>query len=140
MYRPTVRYSDTYKQFVDKLFLSTRLDRNQIIRAALFTAPFSEEFIKIMMDNKKDDVPLPSPMWRLEQAELWMEQSPNIEEGKDVNDNNGRTEKNEITNGVIGESRRQQQKEERRQVDPQRRVRTIPITQRTANGGITIRL
>ncbi|KHD86388.1 hypothetical protein NG54_03515 [Heyndrickxia ginsengihumi] len=140
MYRPTVRYSDTYKQFVDKLFLSTRLDRNQIIRAALFTAPFSEEFIKIMMDNKKDDVPLSTPMWRLQQAELWMEQSPNIEEGKDVNAYDGRTEKNEITSGVIGESRRQQQKEERRQLDPQRRVRTIPITSRTANGGITIRL
>lgn len=35
MYRPTVRYAECYQQYVDKMFLSTTLDRNQIIRAAL---------------------------------------------------------------------------------------------------------
>jgi hypothetical protein len=52
MYRPTVRYADCYQQYVDKVFQSTHLDRNQIIRAALFTAAYSEEFLKLMRQNQ----------------------------------------------------------------------------------------
>ncbi len=36
MYRPTVRYDDVFKEYIDSLFHATHLDRNQIIRAALF--------------------------------------------------------------------------------------------------------
>ncbi|MCM3663432.1 hypothetical protein M3204_03380 [Mesobacillus subterraneus] len=70
MYIPTVRYADCYQQYVDKLFQSTHLDRNQIIRAALFTAAHSEEFLKLMRDNQIADVSLPSPLWQLDQMEL----------------------------------------------------------------------
>lgn len=94
MYRPTVRYADCYQQYVDKMFQSTTLDRNQIIRAALFTAAHSEEFLKLMKQNQKADVPLPSPIWKLDNTPLWREQSPKtIGEGKDVNDLNDRTGK-----------------------------------------------
>jgi hypothetical protein len=91
MYRPTVRYADCNQQYVDNMFQSTHLDRNQIIRAALFTAAYSEEFLKLMSQNKKGDVPLPSPLWQMDHTELWREQSPKTTgEGKDVNDHDDR--------------------------------------------------
>jgi hypothetical protein len=94
MYRPTVRYADCYQQYVDKMFQSTTLDRNQIIRAALFTAAHSDEFLKLMKQNQKADVPLPSPLWDLDNTTLWREQSPKTTgEGKDVNDLNDPTGK-----------------------------------------------
>ncbi|WP_085522862.1 hypothetical protein [Tuberibacillus sp. Marseille-P3662] len=37
MYRPTVKYHDVYKRYVDQVSQVTSLDRNQIIRLALFT-------------------------------------------------------------------------------------------------------
>lgn len=87
LYRPTVRYSDVYKAYVDDLFHATTLDRNQIIRAALFVAGHSEEFTKLMNDYKKGDVPTPSPAWSLSNRALWLQSNPQIEErGKDVND------------------------------------------------------
>lgn len=86
MYRPTVRYADCYQQYVDKMFQSTHLDRNQIIRAALFAAAYSSEFLKLMRLNQKGDVSLPSPLWQLDQMELWREQAPKTTgEGKDFN-------------------------------------------------------
>ncbi|WLR54820.1 hypothetical protein LC048_20865 [Mesobacillus subterraneus] len=91
MYRPTVRYADCYQQYVDEIFLSTTLDRNQIIRAALFTAAHSEEFLKLMKQNQKADVPLPSPLWELDNTPLWREQSPKTKgEERDVNDHDDR--------------------------------------------------
>jgi len=44
LYRPTVRYDDLFKTYVDQVFKSTTLDRNQIIRLALFSAPFNKLF------------------------------------------------------------------------------------------------
>jgi hypothetical protein len=91
MYRPTVRYADCYQQYVDNMFQSTHLDRNQIIRAALFTAAYSEEFLKLMRHNQIADVPLPSPLWQMDHTELWREQSPKTTgEGKDGNDHDDR--------------------------------------------------
>lgn len=59
MYRPTVRYSDIYKTYVDEIFHATRLDRNQIIRCALFTAAHNPLFLTLINTFKKSDVPLP---------------------------------------------------------------------------------
>lgn len=80
MYRPTVRYHDYFKKYVDDLFQATHLDRNQIIRAALFTAAYSPEFIKIMDVNKRRDVPLPRPSWELNQVEFYLEQNPEVKQ------------------------------------------------------------
>lgn len=87
MYRPTVRYDDKYKDYVDQVFKATSLDRNQIIRLALFAAPFSPLFqyqIKKHMTS-----PLPPACWEVTDHGLWLEQTYNtIEEGKDVNGDN----------------------------------------------------
>jgi hypothetical protein len=78
MYRPTVRYDDIFREYVDTLFYATSLDRNQIIRAALFAAAYSKEFQNLLEPYKKKDVPLPSPLWKLEQQCFWLEQRPKL--------------------------------------------------------------
>jgi hypothetical protein len=78
MYRPTVRYDDIFREYVDTLFHATNLDRNQIIRAALFAAAHSKEFRNLLEPYKKKDVPLPSPLWKLEQQCFWLEQRPQL--------------------------------------------------------------
>jgi len=90
MYRPTVRYDDIFREYVDSLFHATDLDRNQIIRAALFAAAHSEKFQNLLQPHQKKDVPLPSPLWELDQNCYWLEQRPQLkqlaEETIDVND------------------------------------------------------
>jgi hypothetical protein len=81
VYRPTVRYDDVFKAYVDALFHATHLDRNQIIRAALFTAVHSKEFHNLLKLYQKGDVPLPSPLWSLEQKSLWQQQSSKVNTG-----------------------------------------------------------
>lgn len=75
VYRPTVRYSDVYKTYVDSVFKSTRLDRNQIIRLALFVAAHSEEYKSILEKYKHTDVSLPHPEWTLAEHEYWKDQN-----------------------------------------------------------------
>lgn len=92
VYRPTVRYADIFLDYVDSVFHATTLDRNQIIRGALFSAALSVEFHKLLESYKKKDVPLPSPLWSLDQHEIWLEQCPGIKgRGKHVNVNDKRT-------------------------------------------------
>ncbi|MCJ7983051.1 hypothetical protein MUB16_00530 [Priestia sp. OVL9] len=57
-YRPTVRYHSMYRTYVDSLFQSTELDRNQIMRCALFTAAHNPVFLALMNQYKMNDVPL----------------------------------------------------------------------------------
>ena len=75
VYRPTVRYADAFKYYVDSIFHSTRLDRNQIIRLALFTAAHSETYKNIIEKYKIADVSLPHPEWKLSEDEYWKEQN-----------------------------------------------------------------
>ncbi|MEH7466124.1 hypothetical protein V7195_06355, partial [Priestia megaterium] len=79
-YRPTVRYHSMYRTYVDSLFQATELDRNQIMRCALFTAAHNPVFLALMNQYKMSDVPLPSSPWHPSSHPLWMEQEPNIEE------------------------------------------------------------
>ncbi|MFL0365396.1 hypothetical protein ACH0BF_20525 [Pseudobacillus sp. 179-B 2D1 NHS] len=119
VYRPTVRYHSTFKKYVDDLFYATHLDRNQIIRAALFAAAHSKEFHSILRSSKKKDVPLPHPKWSLDQAGLWREQNPDIKEkGEDVNACNRRKTSGEESG----------------------REREIFARTRKAGGGLTIQL
>ena len=86
VYRPTVRYAPVFRDYVDDVFKATHLDRNQIIRLALFVATHTKEFRDVLTDYKKKDVLLPSPSWRLSDHHYWLEQCPVIEkEGGDVN-------------------------------------------------------
>jgi hypothetical protein len=91
MYRPTVRYADVYRDYVSDVFHATNLDRNQIIRLALFVAANSPEYNAILRQYQKDDVSLPRPKWHPNQSPLWMEQEPiGIEEGGTSNVIDGR--------------------------------------------------
>lgn len=88
VYRPTVRYADEFKKYVDDLFHVTDLDRNQIIRAALFSAASSPAFESIIKQHKRKDVPLPPASWSIDHHWLWLEQNPSRQRGgKDVNVN-----------------------------------------------------
>lgn len=73
-YRPTVRYNNIYRTYVDALFKTTTLDRNQIIRCALFAAAYNNRFLELMSHYKKGDVPLPSSLWQDSDHKLWLEQ------------------------------------------------------------------
>lgn len=42
VYRPTVRYPDVYKNYIENIYKATNLDRYQIIRLALFIAAHSK--------------------------------------------------------------------------------------------------
>lgn len=132
VYRPTVRYDDLFKVYVDQIFKATSLDRNQIIRLALFSAPFSPLFqhqIKKHMTS-----PLPSACWEVTDHGLWMEQTYNtIEEGKDVNGDNqeifsfGVPQEPGETNALPGASARRE-----REIYEQKVIRQ--------SGGITIKI
>lgn len=83
VYRPTVRYHDVFRKYVDDLNKVTSLDRNQIIRAALFTAAFSPQFHQLLKPYFYDqeegvDVPLPQPKWSLREAKYWLEQNAEV--------------------------------------------------------------
>jgi hypothetical protein len=140
MYRPTVRYPDIYKKYVDKLFHATTLDRNQIIRAALFGAAYSQEFLKQMYIYKKKDVTLPSPLWQLDQMELWLEQNPNIREEKDVNAIHPGSKETENDIKSDEQGGRQQEHQFRRIESRARRDGEIPTRIKTEGGGIKIRI
>jgi hypothetical protein len=72
-YRPTVRYPDIFKEYVDEVYNATSLDRNQIIRLALYVLGHSKEGIIMLESFSKQDVPLPSPSWELlNDMELWL--------------------------------------------------------------------
>ena len=80
VYRPTVRYPDVYKSYIENVFKATTLDRNQIIRLALFVAAYSGEYKTILKKHKIDDVPLPYPDWKLDEEECWKEQNYSIKQ------------------------------------------------------------
>lgn len=75
VYRPTVRYPDIYKDYVDAVYKATTLDRNQIIRLALFASAHSAAFNNILKKHKTGDVPLPSPEWGIDEERYWMDQN-----------------------------------------------------------------
>jgi len=78
LYRPTVRYDDVYCDYIDKLHDVTTLSRAQIIRLALFSAPFSPLFNAQIGKFSKREVTtssLPPPLWEVVDRGLWMDQS-----------------------------------------------------------------
>lgn len=75
VYRPTVRYPDMYKDYVEGVFKSTSLDRNQIIRLALFVAAHSSDYKKILKKHQFADVPLPLPEWEWFEDNCWKDQN-----------------------------------------------------------------
>ncbi|ARK31869.1 hypothetical protein [Halalkalibacter krulwichiae] len=126
VYRPTVRYDASYRDYVNDLFRATKLDRNQLIRAALFIAAHSDDYATLLKPYMKD-VPMPRPKWSVSDHAVWLEQSPvNREEGRDV------------THGGEAQIRREEKPVEVRRVEQEsRRVGEVHQV-RQPNGGIKL--
>ncbi|WP_394557408.1 hypothetical protein [Priestia aryabhattai] len=157
-YRPTVRYHSIYRTYVNHLFQATELDRNQIMRCALFTAAHNPIFLALMKKYKMSDVPLPSSPWKPSSHQLWMEQEPIIEEkGGWECDNSERkgassnaptlfgtsTNSRTISETIIQPNQQlfineEQTESTRRQQPIERRTRTFPAVQLSNNGGIRL--
>ena len=78
-YRPTVRYDMRFKDYVESIFHATNLDRNQIMRLALYVLGHTSEGNRILEEFSKDvQTPPPLPSWELlEDWELWLGKKPN---------------------------------------------------------------
>lgn len=77
MYRPTVRYNDAFKDYVEELFKATTLDRNQILRLALYELHKSEKLKEYQKDKSSS---LPSPVWMDSTDGLWLTNTMEIKE------------------------------------------------------------
>jgi hypothetical protein len=75
LYRPTVRYDDVFKAYVDDVFGVTTLDRNQIIRAALFIAAHTPEFRSLLHSYRNGEQNIPVPSWSLKEDGYWKGQT-----------------------------------------------------------------
>jgi hypothetical protein len=89
LYRPTVRYEEFFKDYVEELFHCTGLDRRELFRAALFFfgEGLSREFL-LQHLKKGKQLPLPL-MVRFQEHEFFMkdlEIGKIIEGGRDVPD------------------------------------------------------
>jgi hypothetical protein len=141
VYRPTVRYAPVFRDYVNSVFHATTLDRNQIIRAALFTAAHSKEFHDMLKQYQKKDVPLPRPKWGLSDHQFWLEQCPiTVKGGEDVNANN--TRKRETPNDSRNIERRFDVPSitDRRIPSITRREGEVPTKRFQQTGGIVIRI
>ncbi|QOY37710.1 hypothetical protein AWH56_009055 [Anaerobacillus isosaccharinicus] len=90
MYKPAVQYDDTYRTFVSEISKATTLDRQQIIRAALFVAGQSKEYQRILKAHLKENETLPTPDWNKTDHDLWLEQPGGT---KKEENNNGHNKK-----------------------------------------------
>ena len=157
MYRPTVRYNNVYRTYVDDIFKATSLDRNQIFRLALFTAAYNPKFIEMLEQYQRKDVPLPSPHWSHSMHHIWLEQDIEIREGEDNNDHIERERETSSSSKIFGASRPsrsipgttfqskpqhdteiEKKQPDRRQSSKKGFSREIPSVQLSNNGGIRI--
>jgi hypothetical protein len=90
VYRPTVRYDDRFKDYVNDLFHATTLDRNQIMRLALFLLGHTKEGNGILSEHLKKNTSLPSPSWSIQHGGLWKAQAT-------VSLDGGRTSTRDVT-------------------------------------------
>lgn len=131
MWRPPLRCDDRYRTYVEELFQTTCLDRNQIMRAMMFTAPFDDQFRKLMERHQHDTSPLPHQDWAITEAGLWMEQTYEKKGGSDVNDQSESRRKVETISRVDSRSAATRGTRE----EP-RRVRPV----RPGGNGVTIKV
>ena len=142
-YRPSVRMDITFRNYINDLFHATSLDRNQLIRAALFVAGHSEEF-KSLIDKyrRHPDVPLPAPSWQPHEHGYWMEQSlSSLKEGSDVS--NVELRGKGIGGTINRDDKRRSEQTNQPSIEPnQRREGSLRnrATITNENGGIQIRL
>ncbi|WP_053399345.1 hypothetical protein [Priestia koreensis] len=129
VYRPTVRYSDVYAEYMEKLADSSGLERTQLIRCALFAAVHTEEFQKIINEFSEKDQAFPAPVWSLEDHSLWLE--------LDSDTTNRKEESNELTPRVHNQAKEhgEQTKEKRKQ---SKESTLSSLRTRTSTGGVSL--
>ncbi|AST93271.1 hypothetical protein BC6307_19410 [Sutcliffiella cohnii] len=66
-----MRYDEAFQSYVEELFKATTLDRNQIMRLALYSAPYSKLFLAQLNAHKRVDVALPFPTWNVFDHHYW---------------------------------------------------------------------
>jgi len=71
-YRPTIRMSTLYKDYVDYLFESTNLDKNQILKLGLFIGMMSKDFMNTVNEYKFQKLTLSTSPWESSEQRLWM--------------------------------------------------------------------
>lgn len=71
-YRPTIRMSTTYRDYVDYLFENTCLDKVQILKLGLFIGMASKEFMNIVNEYKSQKFTLSTAPWGSNEKRLWM--------------------------------------------------------------------
>lgn len=161
MYRPTVRYSEVYRTYVDAWFHASVLDRNQIIRCALFTAAHNPHFLKLMNQYKKSDVTPPSPLWSQSNNQVWLDQDIEVEKIEEVithdintrkgtsssttqvsrtSSTSGSIRKTNISPKSYPSSSKKKEEQYRRQQPSEGRTRSLPSLQLNNNGGIRLDL
>jgi hypothetical protein len=62
LYRPTVRYEEYFKEYIEELFHCTNLDRRELFRAALFFFGMDGLSKQFLLQHLKKDKQLPSPL------------------------------------------------------------------------------
>jgi hypothetical protein len=140
-YRPTVRYGNVFRDYIDHLFRATTLDRSQLLRAALFTAAHSKEFQELLKPYRRiRDVPLPSPTWKASDHGLWLEAEHKTEKERKCVYADPRGKNNVAVINEKASPGRNHAKENRRIEPPSGRPGQIPVERiiRNANGGIRI--
>jgi hypothetical protein len=75
VYRPTDRYPNLYKEYVEEVFKTTVIDRNHILRLTLFITAHSPEYNAILSKHKTGDVSLPHPGWEMDEERAWKDQN-----------------------------------------------------------------
>jgi hypothetical protein len=112
-YRPTVRYDDIFKDYVDDLFNATNLDRNQIIRLGLFLLGHTKEGRDVL--NYFSSSPLPEPKWNKNNTVLWYGKEHNymFPEREDVTAEGGTSNDNKES---VSRSERETTRHEHREV------------------------
>lgn len=90
VYRPTVRMDDTFQKYIEAAFHASTLDRNQIVRLMLFTAPLSAVYVGMLREWLHPGIDAPAPIWTRRDTDLWRQQTwENAERSGDVHDLHG---------------------------------------------------
>jgi len=140
LYRPTIRYNQTYRTFIDSIFYYSNLDRNQILRLALHIAAHSDAFQKVIESHRRTkDVPPPFPIWSVENHSIWLDNKGLEQEGegeahetisgKESGAKQQPTRVNEldpVTNGNEPTESNHKQEQQHRRIEPtQGRIREV---------------
>lgn len=127
------------KAYIDDIFHSTTLDRNQYVRLAIFYSMFSDDFQNKLSKYLKGGNLLPSPTFNSHEEWFWREQCPSDKEGG--KGDNVDTTRTATTENVTPSSQQSESTENR--CDPEKTRQSRQVCQRIEfenKGGISFTL